>query len=83
MISRLFNFIREHTPVSDQETFGEVIERMVHLSAVTSVDLGGKIKGFTEKEGIYYINVGEGESRDWNDCKKFGFISAGGGERYR
>lgn len=82
MISRLFNLILEQTPVESKERFGEVIERLVHLSAVTSVDIGGKIKGYSEKEGIFYINVGEGVSRDWDDFKKFGFVSAGGGERY-
>lgn len=31
---------------------------------------------------IYYINVGEGEHRNWDDFKNFGFISAGHGPKY-
>lgn len=30
----------------------------------------------------YYIALGEGPERIWDDCKKFGFISAGQGRRY-
>ena len=32
--------------------------------------------------GIFYINVGEGPTRAWDDCKKYGFLSAGQGEKY-
>jgi hypothetical protein len=32
--------------------------------------------------GFYFVNVGEGEYRNWDDCRKFGFLSAGQGERY-
>ena len=33
--------------------------------------------------GIYYFNVGDYENRQWVDCKRYGFISAGGGVRWR
>jgi hypothetical protein len=33
---------------------------------------------FDFENGIYYVNVGEGESRNWDDCRKFGFLAAGG-----
>ena len=29
--------------------------------------------------GYYYVNVGESECRNWDDCRKYGFISAGQG----
>lgn len=35
--------------------------------------------GFDYENGIYYFNVGEGRNRGWADCRKYGFLSAGGG----
>lgn len=34
---------------------------------------------FDFRNGIYYVNVGEGKDnfRSWNDCIKYGFVSAG------
>lgn len=32
--------------------------------------------------GFYFVNVGEGEHRNWDDCKKYGFLSAGQGDKY-
>lgn len=32
--------------------------------------------------GEFYVSFGHGESRNWNDARKFGFISAGGGRWY-
>jgi hypothetical protein len=32
--------------------------------------------------GFYFVNVGEGEHRNWDDCKRYGFLSAGQGEKY-
>lgn len=32
--------------------------------------------------GFYYVNVGEGHCRNWDDCRKYGFISAGQGIKY-
>jgi hypothetical protein len=33
-------------------------------------------------ESIFYVNVGEGPSRNWDDCRKFGFLAAGGGRKW-
>lgn len=33
---------------------------------------------FDFENGIYYVNVGEGETRHWDDCKRFSFLAAGG-----
>jgi len=35
------------------------------------------LSGFDFKNGLYYVNVGEGKNRCWADCKEFGFLSAG------
>jgi hypothetical protein len=35
------------------------------------------LSGFDYEKGLFYVNVGEGEHRCWEDCKKFGFLSAG------
>lgn len=32
--------------------------------------------------GDYYVNVGEGDFRDWDDCREFGFLAAGWGHPY-
>lgn len=41
------------------------------------------LPGFDFQCGVYYYNVGEGSFRNWDDYKKFGFISGGGGKRWR
>ncbi|MGY6520507.1 MAG: ADP-ribosylglycohydrolase family protein [Mongoliitalea sp.] len=33
--------------------------------------------GFDFENGLYYVNVGEGNHRCWEDCKQYGFLSAG------
>lgn len=40
------------------------------------------IAGFDFKNGLYYINIGEGDHRCWIDCKQHGFLSAGQDEKY-
>src|SRR5258706_6402899 len=35
------------------------------------------LTGFDFKNGLYYINVGEGNHRCWADCKALGFLAAG------
>lgn len=37
-----------------------------------------KLAGFDYEHGIYYVNVGEGDTRNWDDCRKYGFLAAGG-----
>ncbi|MEQ6378592.1 DUF91 domain-containing protein [Bacillaceae bacterium S4-13-56] len=32
--------------------------------------------------GIYFVNIGDEHWRSWDDCKKYGFLSAGQGIRY-
>ena len=40
------------------------------------------IPGFDFENDIFYLNVGEGQHRSWNDCKKYGFMAAGNGRQY-
>ena len=42
-----------------------------------------ELSGFDYQRGLYYYNVGEGPHRNWDDYRKFGFISAGQGIRWR
>ena len=35
------------------------------------------LAGFDFNNGLYYVNVGQGNHRCWPDCKEFGFLSAG------
>ena len=32
--------------------------------------------------GLWYVNVGDGPHRSWEDMRRYNFISAGGGEKY-
>ena len=36
-----------------------------------------EIFGFDYENGIFYVNVGENENRNWDDCVKYSFMSAG------
>ena len=36
-----------------------------------------ELSGYDYQRGFYYYNVGEGETRNWDDFRKFGFIAAG------
>lgn len=38
---------------------------------------------FDYHNAVYYFNVGDGPHRTWEDCKKFGFLSAGQGKQWR
>ena len=42
-----------------------------------------EVPGFDYQNGIYYFNVGEGPHRNWDDCRRLGFISAGQGPQWR
>ncbi len=39
-----------------------------------------ELYGFDYQNGIYYFNIDEKHDRSWADCKKYGFLSAGGGK---
>jgi hypothetical protein len=41
-----------------------------------------ELSGFDYKSGVYYFNLGQGEHRQWADCRKYGFISAGQGPQW-
>ena len=37
---------------------------------------------FDFSNDIYYVNVGEGSARNWDDCRRYGFLSAGQGVQW-
>lgn len=45
----------------------------------------GDNKSKEKSSGLWHVNVGEvtGEDRNWEDCRNFGFLSAGQGPYYR
>lgn len=43
-----------------------------------------QVSGFDFQNAVYYFNVGEdSDHRRWEDCRRLGFLSAGGGVRWR
>ena len=41
------------------------------------------LHNFDYETGVYYLNIKEGAHRNWDDLRNYGFISAGGGVRWR
>jgi hypothetical protein len=41
-----------------------------------------EIAGFDFKNGLYYVNIGEGIHRCWEDCVQYNFLSAGQHKKY-
>ena len=41
-----------------------------------------RLARFDFENGIYYVNVGEGETRNWADCRRIGFLAAGGDPKW-
>ena len=37
---------------------------------------------FDFSNDLYYVNVGEGHARNWDDCRRYGFLSAGQGVQW-
>jgi hypothetical protein len=51
----------------------------------TQANVSSATKGNGDKEpwnGEYYVSFGDPASRDWDDARKYGYISAGGGSWY-
>lgn len=42
-----------------------------------------ELSAFDFQNGIYYVNVGEGKHRNWDDCRRLGFLAAGQGVQWR
>jgi LEM-3-like GIY-YIG domain len=40
------------------------------------------LAGFDTQAATYLVNVGDGPARSWEDCRMYGFISAGGARRW-
>lgn len=41
-----------------------------------------ELAAFDFQNGIYLVNVGEGPTRNWDDCLRLGFLAAGGHEKW-
>jgi uncharacterized protein len=41
-----------------------------------------ELPGFDFQNGIYFVNVGEGSTRNWDDCLRLGFLAAGGDPKW-
>jgi hypothetical protein len=41
-----------------------------------------ELAGFDFNNGLYYVNIGEGIHRCWEDCRKYNFLSAGQDKKY-
>ncbi|PEF41583.1 hypothetical protein CON84_00430 [Bacillus sp. AFS094228] len=68
-----FNFFKDNT----QELLGRS-----WLMDPEAVEDKVSAKKTAPWSGIYYVNVGDGIHRSWEDCKTYGFISAGQHPRY-
>lgn len=42
-----------------------------------------ELSAFDFQNRAYYVNVGEGPHRNWDDCRRYGFLSAGQGRQWR
>jgi hypothetical protein len=40
------------------------------------------LPGFDTETAAYFVNVGEGPTRSWEDCRKYNFLAAGGGRKW-
>jgi len=67
-----FDFFKE----GDQELLGRSWlmdpEEVAERTAINSVPWSG----------VYFVNVGDGNHRSWEDCKDYSFLSAGQGNKY-
>lgn len=41
-----------------------------------------ELPGFDFQNGIYLVNVGEGRTRNWDDCQHLGFLATGGDPKW-
>lgn len=41
-----------------------------------------ELPGFDFQNGIHFVNVGEGSTRNWDDCLRLGFLAAGGDPKW-
>lgn len=52
------------------------------VEAQIAAAAGGSLTSSEPWNGEYYACFGQGENRDWEDARRYGFISAGGGAWY-
>jgi len=65
---------------------GEYLSRSWLIDPVQAEVRTSKVSRMIGKESWngsdYYVSFGEGQSRNWEDAVKYGFVSAGGGKWY-
>ena len=65
--------------------FGEAGKELVGrawLLDPEEVEERSEARRTTPWAGQWFVNVGEGENRNWDDCIKYGFLAAGYGRKY-
>lgn len=66
-----------------EDSYGQLLSRawlVDPVEAQVTVTSPGEASGTWN--GEYYVSFGEGESRSWEDARKYGFITASGGAWY-
>ena len=85
--------VTEHSGCSDDLSMQALgLPLAEHISANTEQDSAETVSDLQntkhdnsdleDPERIFYVNVGEGPSRNWDDCRQFGFLAAGGGRKW-
>jgi hypothetical protein len=59
-----------------------LVRRWLVDPAVAQINAGDARKDKEPWNGEFFVSFGEGATRSWEDARKFGFISAGGGAWY-
>ena len=72
------------------------VQQVVPLPEASEYQVGVRTKAIVSREsarqqsgeptGYWYVNVGDdanSTNRNWEDCRRYGFMTAGGGRRYR
>jgi len=87
---RIVTYLSEEHGVPINAIFFRVFKdgEREYLSSAWFIDPTEKAFGVSEAErkddwnGEFYVSFGHGDRRDWDDARKYGFISAGGGPWY-
>ena len=83
---RIVRFLREEYEASIDvvsfHAFQDGEHQYLARASITEPETSPSRRSSGEWNGEYYANFDEGDSRLWEEGKKFGFISAGGGEWY-
>lgn len=87
---RIINYLSERNlainalffEVFSSENDQFLVRRWFVDPAITQINTSGADKDKEPWNGEFYVSWGEGETRSWEDARKYGFICAGGGAWY-